>query len=76
MNFKTDWLDEVVVGNLAISVFVEEVKDDVRLSRGQGESPVLQEKDKLVFVDIGVVICVEITERFPDCRPLLSDLVG
>ena len=41
----SDTRDEVLVGNLTITIFVEEFEDDILLLGLQWEAPMLQEKD-------------------------------
>ena len=62
MDLISDTRDEVLVGNLTITIFVEEFEDDILLLGLQWEAPMLQEKDELVFVDVRIVVLIEVFE--------------
>ena len=62
MDLVTYTRDEVLVGNLTITIFVEEFEDDILLLGLQWEAPMLQEKDELVLVDIRIVVLIKVFE--------------
>ena len=62
MDLVTYTCDEVLVGNLTITIFVEEFEDDILLLGLQWEAPMLQEKDELVFVDVRIVVLIKVFE--------------
>ena len=75
VDFEADRLDEVLVRNLPVLVFVKEVENDVRLFISQREAPAVQKEDQLFLLDVLVVVLVEVFESLVDGAPLLANLV-
>ena len=74
MNFITNALDEVLVGDFAILIPVEPIKDDLFLLLSHRETPVCQEKDKFSLINVRVIVFIKVLERFSHSAPLLANL--
>lgn len=76
------WMDlhanafyEVHVRDLPVAILVEEVEDCVALRLRQRETPVLNEEDQLIFINVRVVVLIKVFECLSDGAPLLPNLL-
>ena len=75
MDLVTYRHDEVLIRNQAVLVGVEVVEHSVGLLARYWEAPVPQEKLQLLFLDVRIIVFVEVSESFPDGFPLLPNFV-
>ena len=73
MDFVTNRLNKVLIGDEAIFVFIEPFEDNACLFFCQWEAPVRQKVAQLFLVDIRVIIFIKCLESFTDSLPLLAD---
>ena len=71
MDLHADAFYEVLVRDLPVAILVKEVEDCVALRLRQRETPVLNEKDQLIFINVRVVVLIKVFECLSDGAPLL-----
>lgn len=74
MNFEADRFHEILIGQLPVTITVKVIKNGLNLSFRQRETPMFEEKDKFVLLDVLIIVFIEVVESFANSFPLLPDL--